>query len=284
VESLQRRIHALEALIELPPTDILKQWVDHDGHVLALSGGDADIAVPGDISAALMHRTNVEGSGKKRRRTSCDDIQDTDWQSSSTPQSPSNPVCVLQESKLEREDSNEVRRLSEIIATPSPAASSEDASFFGLTSPPHVWSRMEQLSLNSTNEPEQSPYEPDLPAIAVDMNSTQLRTHLLHTFFKYETLWLTVVNKAVFMAHRQKGVQSQWYSQFLESVLLASAARLSTSSAVRALGNKYAKEARADMIQALAYPSPASLQGFLMLSEFEATEGNERSGWMLCGK
>lgn len=75
-----------------------------------------------------------------------------------------------------------------------------------------------------------------------------------------------------------------WYSNFLEAVMLASACRLSNSSAVRSLGEQYSIQAKADILQALENPSAASLQGFLMLSEYELSQGREHMGWQFCGK
>jgi len=75
-----------------------------------------------------------------------------------------------------------------------------------------------------------------------------------------------------------------WYSKFLETVMLACAARLSTSSAVRSLGERYSLQAKADVLQALEIPSAASMQAFMLLSEYEVSYGRDRIGWMLCGK
>ena len=286
VEFLKERIRTLEALVDPTPREVFEQpsWEDHDIHAFTQAVGNTHIAVREDSSAALMLRTEVGGGSRKRRRTLSSHFQETETQQPL--QSPL--VCSthsrLTESNLGNIDLNAIAQHPEIIATPSPPAPSDNAAFFGLTSQPHVWSPVEQLTLTGTNESEHAFDDPEIPDIGVDMHSTQLKTHLLRAYFKYQPLWLSVVNKGVFMTHRKKGVQSQWYSNFLESVLLACAARLSTSSAVRALRHEYAKEARADMLPALGYPSAASLQGFLMLSEFEVTQGNDRLGWMLCGQ
>lgn len=37
-------------------------------------------------------------------------------------------------------------------------------------------------------------------------------------------------------------------------------------------------------MSAMTEPTPAALQGFLLLSEYEVTQGNDRPGWMFCGK
>ncbi|KAF2804994.1 uncharacterized protein BDZ99DRAFT_575165 [Mytilinidion resinicola] len=127
------------------------------------------------------------------------------------------------------------------------------------------------------------PDEPAPPGIALDKNSAQLRYHLLQSYFKYQPLWVFLVDKKTFMKHRAIGSPSQWYSKFLESVLLACAARHSTSHAVRALRHEYAKQAQADIPSALENPTPASLEGFLLFSEYEVTLGHNGMGWMLCG-
>lgn len=155
----------------------------------------------------------------------------------------------------------------------------KQTSFFGPTSQMHVASLLE-FAIESGFESDESA----APGIAIDMNSTQLRSHLLQTYFKYQNLWaLNVVHMETFMRHRAIGTPSRWYSSFLESVLLACAARLSTSGTVRALAPHYAKQAKVDILRELETPTAASLQGLLMLSEYEVTQAHDKIGWMLCG-
>jgi len=139
----------------------------------------------------------------------------------------------------------------------------------------------------SGTQPQHSCTKPDELAdfgIAVDINSAQVRSRLLHSFLRYQTLWVNVVDENLFQEHRKSGEPSMWYSKFLETVMLACAARLSTSSAVRSLGERYSLQAKADVLQALEIPSAASMQAFMLLSEYEVSYGRDRIGWMLCGK
>jgi hypothetical protein len=155
-------------------------------------------------------------------------------------------------------------------------SSSSKQGSFGPTSPLH---------LLSSPDPLPTLIEDDLAStlgIAIDIDSPRVRDRMLQSYFKYQTLWASVVDQGVFLEHRTRGT-SFWYSPFLETVLLASAARLSTSDAIRSLSHKYAARAREDILLALETPSAASLQGFLLLSEFEVTQGRDRVGWMLCG-
>ncbi|KAL5332435.1 hypothetical protein BJX70DRAFT_134017 [Aspergillus crustosus] len=119
--------------------------------------------------------------------------------------------------------------------------------------------------------------------IAVSTNTSQVKCRLLQSFFRYQSLWVNAVDEELFWDYREKPEPSMWYSGFLEAVMLASAARLSNSSAVRSLGEQYAIQAKAEIWQALENPSAASVQGFLMLSEYEISQGRERMGWQLCG-
>jgi hypothetical protein len=147
---------------------------------------------------------------------------------------------------------------------------------FGPTSPLHL--------LSSSDHPP-ADVQNDLAStlgIAIDVDCPRVRDRMLRSHFKYQTLWASVVDKEVFFDHRTRGT-SFWYSSFLETVLLASAARLSTSDDIRSLSHKYAARARQGIPLALETPSAASLQGFLLLSEFEVTQGRDRIGWMLCG-
>lgn len=152
----------------------------------------------------------------------------------------------------------------------------EQGSYFGPTSPLHLSSPPDQPQLRCE--------EPVIPGITLDSDSGQLRSLLLRSYFNYQDLWLPVVHQENFMAHRAIGKRSQWYSTFLESVLLAYGARSSTSSAIRALRDKYFERAKADMVHELEDVTAASLQGFLLLSEYDVTQGHEKEGWILCGE
>ncbi|KAH6972847.1 hypothetical protein BKA56DRAFT_555751 [Ilyonectria sp. MPI-CAGE-AT-0026] len=152
----------------------------------------------------------------------------------------------------------------------------ESPSFFGATSHPHVVSPGDESRLNSFEES-------DGVDIDLDPSSPHLREHLLQSFFKYQSLWVDIVGKEQFMTHQATGNQSRWYSKFLENAMLACGTRLSTSKSVRALGSKYCEWAKDEALKAMSEPTPSNLQGFLVLSEYEVTQGNLRPGWMFCG-
>ena len=82
---------------------------------------------------------------------------------------------------------------------------------------------------------------------------------------------------------RNSPVRSQYYSEFLENAILACATRMSTSPGIRALGPKYADQASSQITQELQRPNVATLQGFLLLSDFEATRGRDRIGYIYSG-
>ncbi|CAK7234704.1 hypothetical protein SBRCBS47491_009039 [Sporothrix bragantina] len=160
-------------------------------------------------------------------------------------------------------------------------------SFYGATSHPHVVS---QDSRDASQQPNHMTIFDELDAVGIDLdiNSPHLRATLLQLFFKYQILWVSVVDKEAFLSHQALQNSSphqplRWYSKFLESTMLACGARLSTSKAVRALGSKYCDWAKTELVQAMSEPTPANLQGFLLMSEYEVTRGNNRLGWMLCG-
>jgi hypothetical protein len=149
-------------------------------------------------------------------------------------------------------------------------------SFFGATSHPHVVSPGGDSGFVSSDEA-------DAVDIELDTSSPHLRDDLFYSFFKYQSLWVDIVNKENFLAHQARGGPSRWYSNFLENAILACSARLSTSKAVRALGSKYCEWAKEEALSAMSEPTPAAMQGFLLLSEYEVTQGNDRPGWMFCG-
>lgn len=156
--------------------------------------------------------------------------------------------------------------------------SPEDLSgFFGSTSHPHVGTPLDRprdFLENQSNTLD----------IGLDANSQHLKTHLIHSFFNYQTLWVDVVNKENFLAHQKQGIPSPWYCGLLENAILACATRLATSIAVRALGQEYLQLAKSEILNALQEPTPASLQALLLLSEYEVSYGNDRIGWMFCGE
>jgi hypothetical protein len=122
------------------------------------------------------------------------------------------------------------------------------------------------------------------PVIAVGDDTVQLEYKLLQSFFNYQPLWVNAVDEELFWEHRESRKPSMWYSQFLEAAMLASAARLSDSSAVRSQAERYSNQAKTGIIQALGDPSAASMQGFLILSDYEVCQGRQQIGWQLCGK
>lgn len=154
--------------------------------------------------------------------------------------------------------------------------------YFGSTTLSHVWSAPNAATEQQGAHEQDS--QPQFPDVKINMHSTQLKTSLIRAFFKYELLWLSVVHEDTFTTHRKRGAPSQWYTEFLEVVILAFAARLSTSGAVRSLALELVNEAKARMIDAIQHPCAANLQGFLIWSEFEVTYGHDRFGWHLCGR
>lgn len=150
-------------------------------------------------------------------------------------------------------------------------------SFYGATSHAHVTSPGSQCNVSQSESP-------DFVGIDLDPSSPHLRQQLLESFFRYQTLWVDVLNKETFLFHQKNGQDSQWYSEFLENAMLACGTRLSTSQTIRALGSIYCEKACVQALKAMSEPTAANLQGFLLLSEYEVTKGNDRPGWMYCGK
>lgn len=169
------------------------------------------------------------------------------------------------------------RRSLPVSNTINESSRGESPSFYGPTSHPHVVSPGEDFRLTPADDV-------DAVGIDLDANSPHMRDHLFRSFFKYQTLWVDIVNKETFLHHQANGTNSRWYSKFLENAMLACSTRLSTSKSVRALGSKYCEWAKDEALRAMSEPTPANLQGFLLLSEYEVTQGNDRSGWMFCGK
>ncbi|KAJ9619077.1 hypothetical protein H2204_012788 [Knufia peltigerae] len=121
------------------------------------------------------------------------------------------------------------------------------------------------------------------PEVHIDMDSLRLKNMLLNNYCNFQTLSVSVIHRESFLSHRDRGLRSQHYSVFLENSVLACAARLSTSAAVRSLAPSYAKRAKSEIVMELEDANMATLRGMLTLSDFEMSEGRDRVGWMYCG-
>lgn len=124
----------------------------------------------------------------------------------------------------------------------------------------------------------------DEPNADLTMESAPLRDLLFHTFWRAQPNSVVVVDKPLFEAGYRPSSRSEYYSTFLVNSLLACATRMSTSEGVRALGGRFVDRAKVDIAQELENPNIATLQAFLLLSDFEATRGRDRLGYMYCGK
>ena len=149
--------------------------------------------------------------------------------------------------------------------------------FYGPTSQLYIHRR-------SFADPSDSPGRYDEQGAALNIDSAPLRALLFHTFWRIQPSSVVIVDQAFFEAGRESIGRSEYYSPFLEHTILACATRMSTSEAVRTLGAQYADRAKAETAVELENPNIATLQGFLMLSDFEATRGRDRLGYMYCGK
>lgn len=117
----------------------------------------------------------------------------------------------------------------------------------------------------------------------LDMDSPQLRESLIRLSWSYYARSVNAVDEQLFMSHRAVGLRSQYYSNFLECSLLACATRLRGSSAMKPLGRSFAERAKSDLVFELENPTIATIQGLLLLSEFEATSARDRIGWTYSG-
>jgi hypothetical protein len=127
--------------------------------------------------------------------------------------------------------------------------------------------------------------EPRSMAIANDLklDAAPRKEFLFQIFFRAQLLSTAVVNQASFEAGRSLRSRTQRYSKFLENAILASASRMSTSQDLRLSGSHYADRAKHELLEEMANPNMASLQGLLLLSDFEATRGRNRLGYIYCG-
>jgi hypothetical protein len=118
----------------------------------------------------------------------------------------------------------------------------------------------------------------------ISPDSSQVRNLLLDIALRYFDLHVNFVNQWHFHTHREMGIKSDHYSIFLENTLLACATRTSTSVAVRRLGKVYIERASRDIPSELLDPTLATLEGFFILADYEASQGHDRLGWTYIGE
>lgn len=145
---------------------------------------------------------------------------------------------------------------------------------YGPTSQPYIQRHSVQVESGDLTSDDQS----------LNIDSTPLRAVLFTTYWKIQPHSIIIVDETLFTEGREAGHRSEYYSAFLGDAVLACATRLSTSDGVRALGARYVDRAKAAITMELERPNTATLQGFLLLSDFEATRGRDRLGYLYSGK
>ncbi|KAL4963386.1 Zn(II)2Cys6 transcription factor [Aspergillus stella-maris] len=278
VETLEQRVMELEGLLQRPlqnrQRNELSSWEDNDEP-------RSEDGVPVPVSVPVSSATSAQQNG----------ISMTAKASGSYALQPSTAILSLAEDLLALEEDGP-RARTRSCASLGEEGTGQSIGSLGPTSQYHAQSSTEcqtqshaNTNTNTNAHCAACPKTDELAVlgIAVSTNTSQVKCRLLQSFYRYQSLWVNAVDEELFWDYREKPEPSMWYSGFLEAVMLASAARLSNSSAVRSLGEQYAIQAKAEIWQALENPSPASVQGFLMLSEYEISQGRERMGWQLCG-
>lgn len=122
------------------------------------------------------------------------------------------------------------------------------------------------------------------PLLRVDADAPSVRKAILESFWRSSELWSSIVDRDFFVASKAAGHSSQYYSQGLEDSMLACGSRNSTSSAIRMVGREYLNRAKRSLQTEIESPTIASLQGCLLVSNYEAGVGQNRIGWMFMGK
>ncbi|KAF2168750.1 hypothetical protein M409DRAFT_52774 [Zasmidium cellare ATCC 36951] len=148
--------------------------------------------------------------------------------------------------------------------------------FYGPTSQLHIRSNSlpvdpEADSSNSTSANE------------LKTDSSRVKEVLIQGFWESQPLSQAIIERTRFEDGRKAGLRSEYWSPFLENALLACASRMRTSPDIRALGPRYCEQATSKVIEEMQSPQIATIQGFLLLSDYEATRGRDRLGYLYCG-
>lgn len=119
---------------------------------------------------------------------------------------------------------------------------------------------------------------------ALNLDSSQVQKVLLQIAWRDLSLQTKLVHEQYFLSHRDLGMRSEYYSPFLENTLLACASRMSTLTAIRNLGTSYIDRAVKYIPMELENPALSTVQGLLLLADFEATRDRDRLGWTYMGQ
>lgn len=152
--------------------------------------------------------------------------------------------------------------------------------FFGPTSQWHLQFH------SATPEPaeEEGTDSANNPEMAIEIDSPAVKRAIMDSFWTSNELWSNIVEKDLFMASEADGQFSEYYSPALQDAMLACGSRNSTSNAIRRVGRIYVDRAKEGLLSRVEAPSIASIQGLLLVSNFEAGNGRHRIGWTYCGK
>jgi hypothetical protein len=151
--------------------------------------------------------------------------------------------------------------------------------FFGPTSQWHLQFH------SATPEPaEEGIDSANSPEMAIEIDSPHVKRAIMESFWTSNELWSNIVEKDLFMASEADGQFSEYYSPALQDAMLACGSRNSTSNAIRRVGRIYVDRAKEGLLSRVEAPNIASLQGLLLVSNFESGNGRHRIGWTYCGK
>lgn len=150
--------------------------------------------------------------------------------------------------------------------------------FYGPTSQLHIRSSSQSVPNDVENNATTA------PMAEIKTDSARVKEILLQSYWESQPLSQALIERKRFEVGRKAAVRSEYWSAFLENALLACASRMRTSPDIRALGPHYCERATLRIIEELQSPQIATIQGFLLLSDFEATRGRDRLGYLYCGK
>lgn len=149
--------------------------------------------------------------------------------------------------------------------------------FYGPTSQLHIRS-------NSLAVDQEADLNASISANGLKTASSRVKEVLIQGFWESQPLSQAIVERTRFEDGRKTGMRGEYWSSFLENALLACASRMRTSPDVRALGPRYCEQATSMMLEEMQNPKIATIQGLLLLSDFEATRGRDSLGYLYCGE
>lgn len=125
-------------------------------------------------------------------------------------------------------------------------------------------------------------YFPDLLETLCD--TPEFRAKHLERWWKFQESSVYLMDPKLFMAGYQSRARNHHFSNFALNAMMACSLRLDHDQSIRRLSRAYSERAKQDIGDGLSNPNMSVVHAFVLLSDYECTNGREELGWVYIGK